>query len=259
MLKRMISSVILVALCNTGFSGFQTAKRQEPSLEIKTAGWNPSKLTPLELGKRIDNALQTLKSASLEVTYRLDDAEGSGGTNLKGLVQDSKNYYLQYSLPTDQASISQFVADGKRRGAYESGKWIYRESIATKRNSPDGSKLVDVWPQHFPKYGLLPATGPWAVWQPLLKSWNAGVGGYKVRVEERQMLTMGKKKSYFRILATREKPYRSQIECVFDGQRFVPLTMRANLFPPNKKPSKYMWTCHWKFNQKMDTKLFKVP
>lgn len=232
--------------------------KQKP-FTIGAAGWFPSKITPADLGKRIDKSLQSLNRAKIEMLFLVNDTSGEGSVWLQGDVQDPSHYMIQYSLPKSDAMISQFVADGKRRGVYENANWTIKESLSTVRKNPAGALLAEAWPTTFPKYALLPATGPWSVWGPLLSAWKSGAAGYKLRIEERQMETMGKKKPYYRIIATRQSPVLTQIECVIDGTRFVPLTLRANLFPKGKRAAKYQWNGGWKFDQKMNSALFKVP
>lgn len=226
---------------------------------VTPKGWSHSSVDAVELGAKVDAAMRSLKGAYSEATMMIELPEGKGQVTTKNSFDNSDRFYVEYVLPNAKFEPQRVVADGKQLVRQEGGKWQEPVSISSVKSGPaDRANLVAEFPFKFPGMVLDGVCKRRDVWGPLIQAWASGEGGYKTTIEQRDVGPKGSQRKIYRVYAESEADGR-KIEAIFDGNRYVPVTIRVEDTSQEGKPIAIQWQAMWSFNKPLDPKKFLLP
>lgn len=226
---------------------------QEKPFVIKGVGqegWMKTAITPAELGRKVDAAMSKLQGVHAEASLLVQGKALEGRNSGLIDVADPDNYKIEYQMPDDPTKLAILQSEGGERAYFEGGKW--------KRESAKASQpLISRWPKTFTREIFAGLTHGESVWAPLLSALSQGAGGYAMALEQKVMPVGRNQKLFYRVLA--QKADKSiQMELRFDGDRFVPLTIKVKN-STGVKFSDVQWQARWSFNNRLDASKFKLP
>lgn len=223
---------------------------------VGSDGYQTAKMTPAELGRKVDEAFADLTNAwaDADTILEVGGAQLAGKSNVK--IKDAKTFNVEYYDPQTEATLNRVISNGTERVKFYRDSW-------TKLPTP-GSKPVteaDVlaeWPTQFLSDMFRLYSSDERVWSKLMSAIGAGEGGYKATVEEQKAKVLGKERTLYRLVADRATD-GTQLEMIIDGVRFLPVTVRTAVKTKDGKTDSRLWTCSWKFGGTFDAKEFTVP
>jgi hypothetical protein len=232
-----------------------------------TFGWKKSALDAGVLAKRVDSATKGLKNSFHEAMLRYESATGGFGTAICDVKIQSKFVYkIQFpSFDTKTPMSGEIRADGVRYAVFAGNQWTQPALLTAKKPEFPG-KIAPAWPLAFPRMIYTPFLYDADLWSRLVKELRTPANGYSVRVEERSTLGPDKKpvKMYRlwveRTPAAAKKYGKLTFEMVFDGTRYVPVTIRTQVQKATDKyPVRLQWLALWRAGMKWPPSEFQLP
>ncbi len=218
-------------------------------------GWKPNRLSPAEIGSKVDEAIRNLVKVSGETILYVDKGGSEGGHGaLRSYVRvrDRNAYNIEYVSPNDPATVNQLIADGQRAMRYQAGKW----SPVIQNHRRAG---VAEWIENFPRETFGSLVENRAVWTSVLSALSKGEGGFHTKSQERMVLRGGNHVPYWRVVAHRNGPSPADIEAIFEAKRALPVTIRVNTKNAKGEETKLQWQAGFNFHKPLDDKYFQVP
>lgn len=234
-----------------------------------TQNWTASKLSGKELASKIGSAMRTMKATYGRTVATIKTPTGGGGTGQvtsEIKVQDAKVYSIQYMVIGIMPETGEVRADGKRR-AFTGPNGAIKDRLPISVPSPEAklssSQIASSWPKKFPRLAFLGLTDAKDPWMPVISDLVSGRSGFKAEVSERSIDFRGRKVRNYRITAKRNPAAAKElgpceIEMVFDGTRYLPVTIRVISTVPKEGEYKIQWQSGWNFNQKFRPEDFKI-
>ena len=231
-----------------------------------TQNWMASKLSGKELASRIGSAMRSLKATYGKTISTIKTPSGTGQVTSEIKVQDAKVYSIQFMVIGLIPETGEVRSDGKKR-AFTGPNGAFKDRLPITVPSPEAklssNQIASNWPKKFPRLAFLGLTDAKDPWMPVISDLLSGKSGFKTEVSERTMESRGMKVRNYRIVATRNPAAAKtlgpcEIEMVFDGIRFLPVTMRVNTKFPKEGEFKIQWQSGWNFNQKFRPEDFKI-
>lgn len=245
----------------------EALKVPEAAFKIAEPGTNDWQPTPQpsperDLAAKMDDAMRRLSGAMIQ-TYTIYELPGATGGVLRGngtiLIDDARNFRIEYYSPTNPTTLLTLVADGTRRGELL-GPAGWRSLPAF--GAPASPQLTDQqlrdWPDRFERSLFSYFAEGRDAWGPLLGAWAEGRGGYRLTVETKVRGEDLGGTEAIRILASTEQDIPTRIEIIVDGEHYRPVTVRI-LRGPAGAQTKIVWTGAWFFGGEIDRSAFKVP
>lgn len=228
--------------------------------------WTPSKMPAKELASKIGAAMKNLKATYGKTISTIKTPTGTGQVTSEVKIQDNKHYSIQYMVIGVMPETGEVRADGTRRavtgpkGAFLERKPIF---VPTPEASLSPSQISKSWPKKFPRLVFLGVTDGRDPWGPVIADLAAGKNGFKTEISERTMNHQGKQFRSVRLVAKRTATAAKtlgpcEIEMVFDGVRYLPVTMRVTTKLPKEGEYRVQWQSGWNFNQKFKPEDFKL-
>jgi outer membrane lipoprotein-sorting protein len=246
-------------------TGRPLSVNMKPSPKPATGGWTKTQLKGQQLASNVSKAIASLKDAYGEAGNDIQTPEGSGMQQLRYEIGSNGKYRINYVKATAVPSAGVIISDGKRR------TWLtdkgYAKPIAASQPSPEiaaaSKSPVTAFPKEFSRLMFAPLTDKRDLWAPLTAELLRPSSGFKTVVEERTSDFNGQKVTSYRIYGRRagkgeKKVGESEIEIVVHGKFWLPVTVRTRMVDAQGKTWMQQWTSRWKFNQKMDDKLFRI-
>jgi hypothetical protein len=237
-----------------------------------TRDWKPSTLSASALADRVGTALKSLRNTSATTVATIktsvpgeQSAGGIGRVTSAVKVRDDKVYSIEFPVIAVMPETGVMKADGSKRGfsGPNGGGISSKTPIATP--APEASwnqaALLKNWPTAFPKLAFMGLTDGKDPWAPVIRGLHSGNDGFKTTVSERVIRFRGKDVRNYRIVAERTPAAAKalgpcQIEMVFDGARYLPVTIRVNALQPKKAEFHILWQASWNFRQTFQPKDF---
>lgn len=255
---------------NTADARYGTGKMIAIPNDLGQGGWGPTKQTPLSIAMHADQTLAGLVDAFSDARVHLVVPQGRGDTTLLSKFGNPGFFHVQFTSfykdhPANLTIISNGVKRVVIRNAVEKGqsKLVSETPYSDQVTTLSGEKLVNLWPTSMTKYVLAYYRYGQKVYGPMVKSMLSGYGGYVVTAEKRTVAYQGHIITDYRILAKRKKADQktlgwSEIEMIFDGQRYLPLTFRTRYLSPKDQAFELDWTSRWG-PQKFAKSVFDIP
>ena len=231
-----------------------------------TQKWTASKLSGKELASKIGSAMRSLRATYGKTISTIKTPTGTGQVTSEIKIQDDKVYSIQYIVVGIMPETGEVRADGKRR-AFTGPNGAFKDRLPITVPSPEAklsvSQISSSWPKKFPRLAFLGLTDAKDPWVPVISDLVSGKSGFKTEVSERISDFRGKKLRNYRIVAKRSPAAAKtlgpcEIEMVFDGVRYLPVTMRVNTKFPKEGEFKIQWQSGWNFDQKFKPEDFKI-
>jgi hypothetical protein len=235
---------------------------QQRAFEIDGAGqdgWRPARLTPQQLGERIDRALLSLRGAEADARMDVENERLRGRMNLEIRVASPEAFRVEYVLVSDPTVTHFTVADGNKRARFERGAWSAAAAADAPGTGAPADATIATWGDRFAGDALRTLTERRPTWAPMLSALGRGERGFRTVIETKTMPVAGQPRPFYRVLAERPGPEKVRYEMRFDGTRFVPLTMRVHRERANQPPIRAQWSAGWRFGRTVDQSLFDVP
>ncbi|MDI9635122.1 hypothetical protein QPK87_31495 [Kamptonema cortianum] len=247
---------------NDPFAGVRASPGIHEVREGKDIGYSTSSLVDASknLGDRVDDGLANLEPTLAEGMIEFFHPSGKLQMAPKIKIQDESLFYIEYALLETEGAMNRIVGDGEERGKWENQKLTMLPPLGAvgKAASFDRARIerfIDTMPRDGFSY-YADGTKPWGAFVRALKDPQ---NGFEVTEEEREAAPAGKKKKIYRLVAKSVKGNKAQIELVVDGDRWVPLTFRANRQAPDGQTTQIYWTAVWKFGGRHQDKDFRIP
>ncbi|MHB8637034.1 MAG: hypothetical protein ACYC96_11255 [Fimbriimonadaceae bacterium] len=222
---------------------------------LSTEGWDPSKLSPMNIATRIDAAFRGLKSAAADVRLTEVLPIGSGNMITYGKFVDNKTFAVTYPIvdgtPPHLVRVGVIANRGEMTQFHPgTGKNAYSPVHPVRSGgSLNGADVLAKWSTDMPRLTMSHFITGKDVFVPLVKALQAPGSGFSVTSQERTATLNGEYYNYDRILASRRDPKSNkmlaQYEIVVDAHHFVPLTMRTRWTPPGKNATIVEWAGRW--------------
>lgn len=231
-----------------------------------TQNWTASKLSGKELASKIGSAMRSMKGTYGRTISTIKTPTGTGQVTSEIKVQDNKVYSIQFMVIGVMPETGEVRADGKRR-AFTGPNGAFKDRLPITVPSPEAklssNQIASNWPKRFPRLAFLGLTDAKDPWVPVISDLLSGKSGFKTEVSERVSDFRGRKLRNYRIVAKRSPAAAKtlgpcEIEMVFDGVRFLPVTMRVNTKYPKEGEFKVQWQSGWNFNQKFKPEDFRL-
>lgn len=214
---------------------------------VAAEGWKKSSIKAAELGKRVDQAVASLKGVYGESSLYVKNKELEGNNSAKFKIKDRTTYAIQYQLPDTPTVTNRLIADGKKKVVLEDGKWLPQQTEDSSLTAFKGN---------FTKKIFSPLTASSHEWSSVLSDLSNGKSGYTTVIEEKQMSASGRTFSYIRVVA--KKGNESTLEARFDAKRFVPLTIRLTQKDKTGFETQYQWQAKWSFDNQFPATEFQI-
>jgi len=231
-----------------------------------TQNWTASKLSGKELASKIGSAMSSLRATYGKTISTIKTPIGTGQVTSEIKIQDNKTYSIQFPVVGTMPETGEIRSDGKRR-AFTGPNGAFKDRFPINVPSPEAklgtSQISSSWPKRFPRLAFLGLTDAKDPWLPVISDLVSGKSGFKTEVSERISDFRGRKLRNYRIVAKRTAAAAKtlgpcEIEMVFDGVRYLPVTMRVNTKFPKEGEFKIQWQSGWNFNQKFKPEDFKI-
>lgn len=247
------------------------------SLAVMAQGpsdWKPSKMSAIDLGKRVEKMFKTFKNVAggVELNFKAPDATDPKGYGIGRMLMNEYFWsptrfrieFLTYGKMQSgewHNPTNEYIAtDGKKTmrlgSMVPAGKSAYTASQGLFDVKSD-AELVEKWPTEFPRFIMSPFMKGNATVTRYLTALSSGVGGYKVKVEERQLLISSKHYKQYRVFAERRakgKQPASTVEMIFDDAVWLPVTIHTTY----GKHYDLNWFTTWLNNQRIPGDPFKI-
>lgn len=223
--------------------------------------------SPSVLAERISKAFREMKDTFGESRYTIKTPTENGQVKNAIKVQDYKTYSIQTLQMSAMPNIVELRADGSKKSrTSENGSFASPKPLGSPGADAvlSPKQLVERWPREFPRLAFAGLTEGKEVWKPFFQELFSGRSGFKGEISRRTMEFRGKKVTNYRVVAKRtpeaaKKLGRCEMEMVFDGQRYLPVTIRVNLVERNGGAWNILWQTGWNFGQKFEPKDFALP
>jgi len=218
--------------------------------------WKASTLSLTELTARV--ARMTSQPKGVYGFYQMlaQTSEGRGVYTGEMKFQQPNIFKVNWVLIKPDPLNGTYVANGKTRQLFFDGQLRPPTAVSKPFSSAttDPAQLVSRFSNEFPRFLFQGATDGKDAWTPLINAWSKGAGGYKLTLQERSMVFQNRTFRSFRIKLVRnataaKKLGESTVEIIFDGVRYLPITVREIRRDLNKKPWVVQWSGNYKFNQ----------
>lgn len=234
--------------------------------ETGSGGWKSASVDGMALAKKVGSALASLKSTEGETVATIKTPVGNGQVRGKVKVQSPQAYSIQYLVVDEMPALKEARSNGKLRAiSTDQGAFNNKKPAGTPLKSSvlSSRQLASNWHRDFPHLLFLGLTDKRDPWQPLLEELLSGRSGFETEVAERTLDFRGKKVSNFRVTAKRtaemaKKLGPCEMEMVFDGQRFLPVTIRVNFEDPKDGKYQIVWQTGWNFQKSFKPEEFAL-
>lgn len=229
-------------------------------------GWKTAAVDGKTLAKNIGNALASLQGIEGESVATIKTPTGNGQVIGKVKVQNDKSFSIQYLVVDKMPAIKEVRSNGRLKststpqGAFTSKGPITAKAPEAKLTN---TQLAENWPRKFPQLVFLGLTDGKDPWTPLIDELLSGRAGFKTEIAERTLNYQGKKWSNYRLTAKRtaaaaKKYGPCEMEMVFDGKRYLPVTIRVNFKDPKEGEYQILWQTGWNFQKKFEPAEFAL-
>lgn len=229
-------------------------------------GWTITTVNGKDLAQRVGKAMATLKGTTARTLTTLTTPYGNGQIQTDIKIQDGETYSIQFPVLNKMPEQAETLADGTNK-AYRntSGRIDTKKPVHAK--GPDAeippSQIARVWPREFPRLAYRGIVEGKDVWVPLINELNSPRSGFKTEISERTMDYKGQATRSYRLIATRtpaasKKLGPCEVEMVFDGRHYLPVTIRVNETVPKEGEFKIYWITHWLFKREFPNEDFKL-
>lgn len=234
--------------------------------EPKTEGWTPTQRRLDDLAKRVAQTVGNMKGIYGESVTSLKTPEGSGQVQSYYKVRDNKAFVVNFPIVRGVPTRGEVRADGKQRVVKETGAYSRPAPVGTPtvQTALNSREVVQRWPKEFGRLMFLNLTDGRDAWGPVLAGLGRGEGGFQTTVEERSMQWQGRTVRNYRVRAVRSAEAAKRLgpcemEMVFDGERFLPVTVRVDMKDPNGQPWRIEWSGAWSWTRPIDPKELALP
>lgn len=229
-------------------------------------GWKTAAVDGKELASKIGAALASLQGTEGETVATIKTPTGNGQVIGKVKVQDSKSFSIQYLIVDEMPALKEIRSNGKLKAtSTDQGAFPKKGPVTaqTPESRLTSSQLASDWPRKFPQLVFLGLTDKKDPWKPLIDELLSGRSGFKTEIAERTMEYKGRKVSNYRLTAKRTEAAAKQygpceMEMVFDGKRFLPVTIRVNFEDPAEGKYQVLWQTGWNFLKKFKPEEFAL-
>lgn len=229
-------------------------------------GWKSASVDGKQLADKIGKALATLQGTEGETVATIKTPTGNGQVIGKVKVQDSKSFSVQYLIVDEMPALKEVRSNGKLKAtSTDQGSFPNKGPISVKapESRLNSAQLANDWPRKFPQLVFLGLTDGKDPWKPLLDELLSGRSGFKTEIAERTMDYKGRKISNFRLTAKRTEAAAKELgpcemEMVFDGKRFLPVTIRVNFEDPAEGKYQILWQTGWNFLKRFKPEEFAL-
>lgn len=237
--------------------------------------WIGSSASAIEIAKRVDAKMASLTNMRADSSYVLGVTKGQANGTVRAEIVNRSKFNIQYpTVVNGIPKIAAFRADGSRvhertltqaKGSNE-GKVVWQLLRSAAKPAPKpGTALVQRLSTELSRTifgGHIDGGTPFTT---VVAALSKGMGGYKVRVEERSTKVGQRVIRNYSIIAERTpeaaaKLGGSRIDMVFDRDLYLPVTVRVTQKVAGQAHTNgTMWTTHWHSGQTFPAESFKVP
>lgn len=229
-------------------------------------GWVSTRVDARDLAKNISKALSSLKGIEGETVTTLTTPGGHGQVRGKLKIQNERAYSIQFPVVQMMPAMKEARSNGKVKAVSTDQGVFPRKSridASLLAGNVRSGKLAENWARYFPQLVFSSLTDGKDVWQPLFAELADGHSGFKAEISQRTLDFRERKVSNFRLTAKRNPEAAKrfgpcEMEMVFDGERFLPVTIRMNFKDPKEGEYKVLWQTAWNFDRKFDPKDFAL-
>lgn len=228
--------------------------------------WRKSSLTIGQLAQKVAAATKNPRGVWGQYQMLAQTSEGRGVYTGEMKFASPTMFKVNWVRIEADPRNGILVADGFKRQSLFDGTLFPVQAITTpfKGYSTDPNQLVARFSNEFSRFLFQGAVDGKDPWVPLMTAWGKGAGGYQRPVVEERTLTISQRvfKSY-RVKMTRspvaaKKLGKSTLEVVFDGFKFLPVTVRETRVDTKGKEWLIQWAAKYAFNQKFQAQDFKM-
>lgn len=227
--------------------------------------WTKSTLTLPQLAQKVAWATKSMAGVHGQYQMLAQTSEGRGIYTGEMRFQSPALFKLNWVRLEADPRNGIFVGDGSKRHSLYDGTLMPDQAVTQpfKGTTTDPAQLVARFSNEFSRFlfqGAIEGKDPWV---PLLTAWGKGAGGYATKVEQRKITLANKTYLSYRVKCVRnaaaaKKLGKSELEVVFDGTRFLPITVRETRVDLNGKEWRIQWAGKYLFNQKFKKTDFQM-
>ncbi len=234
-----------------------------------TEGWTASKVTPMDLAKKVDATIRTLSGVSGDVRVFLDYPDGGKGqSEAKLFVKNPRTFRIEsmgLGLGGHGREVVQIeqIGDGSDTAELGVHGWTRPKPVGARQ--PESS-LLAAWPKQFPRLMFSGLQTGHATWTELVAQASKPNSGVVIRSEEKKAVVNGHPTVTRRILMTRTPAQAKKlgpmtVEMVVGSSTGLPLTIKSTLKQPHQKgPLNILWTTYWRKGlQNLPPNAFVIP
>lgn len=224
-----------------------------------TQNWKKSTMTLDQLATKVSEAISGMRNVVGYLDISIQTPEGMGVYRYPSMlfqVIDNQRYRYDYVVVQKVPFTCSLAADGLKRMLRLDTQVAQKPATWKAPTVNDSSQiLVRRFELDFSRLAYQGLTEGVDVWRPLFHGWASNYDGFRPIVEERRItyqkhLFISYRVRVERDAATAKKLGPSAFEVVFDGQRFLPVTIRNVRRDPQGKLWFAYWTCGYQFNLK---------
>lgn len=233
----------------------------------KLSDWRKSSFSPVTFGKKIDDAVFSVKNALGEAAYRCRYFDGGAGqATFVNRIRDRKTFRVEFVKVAEGAKdpfSSQTIISKNGKMHLLSPATGFRSLTPGKNPGlvPTSMSTLAAWPKHFQQamfQSYITGSGSFA---KLLTELASPGSGYQIRTDTRTVQGNGRSIPQMRILATRtpaaaKKYGKASIEIVVATSMWLPLQISVHQTNTRGKNAFFEWQSRWKGPVRFDDKWF---
>lgn len=225
----------------------------------RSDGWKAEDGDLLALARAMDERMLDLSRAVAETSLYVENEELRGSIRATIQIDSPRRYAIEYQRPDDPTVTGLFVADGRLRAERRGGRWSEPAEVDAAGSLPPAAELASRFADQFPELMFAAFARRRPFWEPLLRQWQQGAGGYVATVEKRPSRVGDREVTFYRIVARTQQGGSRTIEIRVQGERMLPVAIRVLSRLPDGRESKTQWSAAWGFDQPMDEEAFRIP
>ncbi|MBX3117834.1 MAG: hypothetical protein KF784_02130 [Fimbriimonadaceae bacterium] len=228
--------------------------------------WVKTSMTPTKLAENVASSLKGIRNTYGKATILVQNKEGNGHCEAMYAIKNSTTYSIDLPELTGLISVGNITSNGSQKQSFHKGRIGRPVSLEQKTwlASIPADKLAERWTTDYAKMMFRGVFDGADAWVEFVRAFSDAKQGYVLKTEQRDLPFRGTIVRNYRFLVSRteaatKKHGSFEIEVVFDGKMFVPVTFRVDSRDPsNAILFQSSWSSGWDFNQQFEPRQFDL-